>query len=319
MKNMLARTAAHLPAHFPGYLLVSMVLLACVVGAALPARHPGLSTVTTVLWLLGAGGALCLMLRRAIDADDRTRDLGLRLAREQAARRSVEDILADTQTVLSKVVRQQESVRDGERARIAREIHDELGQTLLTLRADLSLQQVAANGLHPALHQKTGAMIVTLDGALQSLRAVVSELRPLALGEGLREAVERQLEEFTRSSGIAHRLEISPGPLGEREMAAFEGDALLYRVLQQALADLAHQGGATEVRVGLQRSSNGLTLRIDDNGHGSRRPAAPCACGLAGMRERVEACGGALRITAKSDGGMALALTLPQARGLAPA
>ena len=315
MKNMLARTAAHLPA----CLLASMVLFACVAGAVLPAWNPSLSTVTTILWLLGAGGALCLMLRRAIDADDRTRELGLRLAREQAARRGVEDILADTQTVLSKVVRQQESVRDGERARIAREIHDELGQTLLTLRADLSLQQVASNGLHPTLHQKTGAMLGTLDGALQSLRAVVSELRPLALGEGLRDAIERQLEAFTRLSGIAHRLDISPGPLGEREMDAFEGDALLYRVLQQALADLAHQGGVTEVRVGLQRGSNGLTLRIDDNGQGSRRPATPCACGLAGMRERVEACGGALRITSKSDGGTALALTLPQARGLAPA
>ena len=315
MKNMLGRAAGYLPT----YLLVSVVLLACVAGAVVGAWNRSLSTMTTILWLLAAGGAVCLMLRRSIDADDRTRELNLRLAREQAARRGVEEILADTQTVLSKVVRQQESVRDGERARIAREIHDQLGQPLLSLRADLSLQHVASNGLHPALHQKTGAMIGTLDGALGSLRAVVSELRPLALGEGLRGAIERQLEEFTRLSGIAHRLEISPGALGERDMAAFEGDALLYRVLQQALADLAHQAGATEVRVGLQRGSDGLTLRIDDNGHGNRRPAPPCACGLAGMRERVEACGGALRIIARSDGGMALALTLPQARGLAPA
>jgi signal transduction histidine kinase len=311
MKTMLARTA--------GYLPVITVVLACAVGATVPAGTPSLSTITTLLWLLGAGGAICLLLRRAIDADDRTRDLATRLAREQDARRSVEEILADTQTVLSKVVRQQESVRDGERARIARDIHDELGQTLLTLRADLSLLQVASNGIHPAVHQQSGAMIVTLDAALQSLRAVVSELRPLALGEGLRSAIERQLEEFTRLNGIAHQLDIGPGPLGEPELAAFEGDALLYRVLQEALADLAHHASATEVRVGLQRSGAALTLRIDDNGRGSRRSQTPCACGLAGMRERVEACGGALRMTAKSDGGMALALMLPCSRGMAAA
>lgn len=309
MKTLIARTAVYLP--------VVTVLLACAVGATMPASSSSVATVTTILWLLGAAGAICLLLRRAIDADDRTRELAARLAREQDARRGTEEILADTQTVLSKVVRQQESVRDGERARIARDIHDELGQTLLTLRVELCLLQVASNGIHPTVHQKTGAMIGTLDLALNSLRTVVSELRPLALGEGLRSAIERQLEEFTRLNGIAHRLEIAPGPLGEPELSGYEGDALLYRVLQEALADVAHQASATEVRIGLARSSVGLTLRVDDNSQGGRRTSPACGCGLAGMRERVEACGGALRITARSDGGTALALTLPCGRGVA--
>lgn len=309
MKTLIARTAVYLP--------VVTVLLACAVGATMPASSSSVATVTTILWLLGAAGAICLLLRRAIDADDRTRELAARLAREQDARRGTEEILSDTQTVLSKVVRQQESVRDGERARIARDIHDELGQTLLTLRVELCLLQVASNGIHPTVHQKTGAMIGTLDLALNSLRTVVSELRPLALGEGLRSAIERQLEEFTRLNGIAHRLEIAPGPLGEPELSGYEGDALLYRVLQEALADVAHQASATEVRIGLARSSVGLTLRVDDNSQGGRRTSPACGCGLAGMRERVEACGGALRITARSDGGTALALTLPCGRGVA--
>ena len=306
-----------LPARTAGYLPAITVLLACAVAAALPAATPSLSTVTTILWLLGAGGAICLLLRRAIDADDRTRDLAARLGREQDARRAAEEILEDTQTVLSKVVRQQESVRDGERARIAREIHEELGQALLTLRVELCLLQVASLGVQPSVHQKAGAMIGTLDLALHTLRTVVSELRPLALDKGLRMAVKRQLEEFTRLNGIAHQLEIAPGPLGEPELAAAEGDTLLYRVLQQALTEVAHQASATEVRVGLQRSSAGVTLRIDDNGKAIRRTPGACGCDLAGLRERVEACGGALRITAKPDGGTALALTLPCARGLA--
>ena len=309
MKPLFARTARYLPA--------ITVLLACTVGVAVPGATPSLATITTILWLLGAGGAICLLLRRAIDADDRTRDLAARLGQEQEARRALDAILGDTQTVLSKVVRQQETVRDGERGRIAREIHDELGQTLLTLRVELCLLQVASIGVQPSVHQKAGAMIGTLDLALHALRSVVSQLRPLTLGEGLRTAVKRQLEEFTRLNGIAHQLEIATGPLSEPELAASEGDALLYRVLQQALTEVAHQGSATEVRVGLHRTSLGVTLRIDDNGSGNRRTQAACACGLAWMRDRVEACGGTLRITTNPDGGTLLALTLPCARGLA--
>ena len=309
------KTAGFVPA-----ITIALACAACATGvcsAALPASTPNLSMLMTILWLLGAGGAICLLLRRAIDADDRNRDLASRLAREQDARRSAEQILADTQTVLSRVVRQQDSVRDGERSRIAREIHDELGETLLTLRVELCLMQVASNGVHPSVHQKSSAMIGTLDLALHSLRAVVNGLRPLALGEGLRVALERQLDEFTRLNGISHQLDIAPGTLQEPECTAFDADALLYRVLQEALAEVAHRASATRVRVGLQRGRDGLTLHVDDNGEGGQHPALPCVCGLAGMRERVEAAGGALRIGNSPDGGTMLSLMLPAARGLA--
>jgi signal transduction histidine kinase len=300
---------------------IALVCAACALGAGLPVATPSLSTLATLLWLLGAGGASCLLLRRAIDADDRARDLATRLVREQDARRAGDAILADTQTVLSKLVRQQDSARDGERGRIAREIHDELGQTLLSLRVELCLLQAAAHGVQPSVHARTGAMIGTLDLALHSLRAVVNGLRPLALNEGLRAAFERQLAEFTRLNGIAHQLEIAPDTLTEPECASFDADALLYRVLQEALAELADQASATEVRVRLQRGDVGLTLRIDDNGDGSRganeRCNPRCRCGLAGMRERIEAAGGALRIAPGRGGGTVLALTLPSARGVA--
>ena len=296
---------------------IALACAACVLGAALPGSAPGLSVLVTLLWLLGAGGAICLLLRRAIEADDRVREMSARLAREQEARGNAEAILGDTQTVLSKVVRQQESARDGERGRIAREIHDELGQTLLTLRVELCLLQAASNGVHPSVHQKAGAMVGTLDLALHSLRAVVNGLRPLALGEGLRGAIERQLDEFTRLNGIAHQLDIAPGTLSEPECAPYDAEALLYRVLQEALAGVAWQACATHVRVQLARGPEGLTLRIDDNGEGSRRAALPCACGLAGMRERVEASGGALHVTGAPGGGTVLSLVLPCGQGLA--
>jgi signal transduction histidine kinase len=310
------KTAGCVPA-----IAIALVGAACAFGATLPVATPSLSTLTMIVWLLGAGAAVCLLLRRAIDADDRARELATRLAREQDARRGAEAILGDTQTVLSRLVRQQDSARDSERGRIAREIGDELGQTLLTLRVELCLLQAASHGVQASVHARTGAMIGTLDLALRSLRGVVNGLRPLALNEGLRVALERQLNEFTRLNGIAHQLEIAPGTLTEPECAAFDAEALLYRVLQEALAELADQASATQVRVRLQRGDAGLTLRIDDNGDGGAGSGAhrtrPCACGLAGMRERVEASGGALRIAPAAGGGTMLALTLPSTRGLA--
>ena len=307
-----------------GYLSASAIAVAaalacaaCVFGAALPVSTASFSVLTTLLWLLGAGGAICLLLRRAIEADDRAHELAARLAGEQDARAKLETILSDTQTVLSKVVRQQDTARDGERGRIARDIHEELGQTLLTLRVELCLLQAASLGVHPSVHQKAGAMVGTLDLALHSLRAVVNGLRPLALGEGLRSAVERQLDEFTRLNGIAHRLDIAPGTLSEPECAPYEAEALLYRVLQEALSGVAYQASATEVVVAIARRREGLTLRVDDNGDASRRNALPCACGLAGMRERVEASGGALHVAAAPGGGTALSLLLPCTQGLA--
>lgn len=310
------KTAACMPV-----LAIAFVGAACAFGATLPAATPSLATLTTIVWLLGAGGALCLLLRRAIDADDRARELAKRLAHEQEARRAADAILGDTQTVLSRLVRQQDSARDSERGRIAREIHDLLGQALLSLRVELSLLQAASHGVHPSVHARTGSMIGTLDLAQRSLRTVVNGLRPLALNEGLRAAFERQLNEFTRLNGIAHQLEIAPGTLTEPECASFDADALLYRVLQEALGELADQASATEVRVRLQRGEAGVTLRIDDNGLGSLRAdegcGRRCACGLAGMRERVAASGGALRIAAAPGGGTQLSLILPSTRGLA--
>lgn len=95
-----------------------------------------------------------------------------------------------------------------------------------------------------------------------------------------------------------------------------DGGALLYRVLQEALADIARQASATDVRIMLQRSSAGLALRLNDNGKGQRRDQTACACGLAGMRERVAAVGGALRIGANPEGGTSIALHLPCSRGV---
>lgn len=304
MKMLLTRPAGFLPA--------LLILGACVAGAGVPGSAFPSSTVTALIWLLGAAGALCLLLRRGIDLDDQARELAARLCLEQKARQVAEGALLDTQAVLTRVVRQQEGVREGERKRIARDIDDELGQVLIALRAELSLMQVASAGIHPATHQKTGAMIVTLDLALRSLRVLAGDLRPLAAGENLVGAVRRQLAEFTRLHGIAHQFE----PQAERDplAAECEGDALLYRVLQEALAGIARAGRATRVCVKLSRNAGRLNLCLEDDGD----TAGECDCSLAALRERVKSGGGALRAESLPGGGTRLAIAVSSLGGMVP-
>lgn len=315
MKTALARTT--------GSILALTILLACVVGACAAAGGFGLAAlgqddggagvgmIAAIVWVLGASGAVCVLLRRVIDADDRTRELGTRLAREGAARQVAEEMLAETRHALARVVRQQESAREGERGRIAQEIHDELGQMLLALRIELSLLQVASNGIHPSVYQKSTAMVRTLDLALGSLRQIVASLRPLPPDADLHAAVARLLAEFTHLNGIAHHFEAAPAP-SQGARTLLEGEAMLYRVLQEALADLARQAVATEVHVVLGRDSEGLLLQIDDNGRAAPDGAGPaCACGLKGMRERIEAVGGQLLKSSTPGTGTTLTLHLP--------
>lgn len=309
MKTALART--------PGYIPAVAILAACAAGAVAPGAH-GLSTLTTILWLLGAGGAICLLLRGAIDADDRCRALAGELAREQAERALAESMLRDTQMVLSRLVRQQDAQRDSERDRIAHELQDDLGQTLLSLRVDMSLLQVASSGVHPSVHQKTGAMVRSLDLALRSLRLVVNRLRPLAADEDLQGAMQRQLDEFSRLTGIRHSFEAAPGLRGG-SLANAETDALFYRVLQEVLGKLASRASATEVRVRLSFAGGQLSLTTHDDGLDGGEPRPACGCGLPGMRPRIEALGGALLVAPGPGGGTQLSLKLPAGHAMAPA
>jgi len=306
MKSAFVRTAGVVPG--------LMILIACVLGAGLPGSPFPSSALAALVWLLGAAGAVCLLLRRGIDLDDRARELAARLCVEQKARQVAEGMLADTQTVLTRVVRQQESVRDGERKRIARDIDDELGQILLALRGDMSLLQVASAGIHPATHQKAGAMIVTLDLALRSLRVLAGELRPLAAGENLGDAMARQLAEFTRLNGIVHEFEVYPdcaAPIGQRDPDA---DALLYRALQDVLGQVARSASATRLRVRLGRNHTRLTLCIEDDGDAG----AGCTCTMAALRERVRSGGGALEAQALPGGGSRLAIAVSTLHGTVP-
>lgn len=290
---------------------VLTLLHACAPALAAPAlpRAAGGLTVLALLALLAASAAVWSVWRK-IRQEDQIGELGRRLEQERQARTLAEQESADSHALLCKLVLEQAAVRDTERSRIARDIHDDLGQTLLALRIDLSLLQVATNAMHPAVHEKAGQMGASLDHAIRALRAVINDLRPLALNEGLRPALERLLDEFTRIYGIAHVLDIDAEALariaGERDT-----EGLLYRVAQEGLANVARHAQAGNVRVTLGCDGARLLLCVHDDGVGIEAGLLERGCGLAGMRERARIARAELAIDSKPGAGTVLALTVP--------
>jgi len=265
--------------------------------------------VVAVVWMVLLGWGFHCLLRRHLRLDDALDSQEAQLAIERHARATAERALAATHLSLCKLAKQQEHVRETERRRIGRDIHDDLGQNLLTLKIDLSLLRVSTTGAHPLITQKVDSMMGNLDLTISSLRTVINDLRPAALETGLRAAMEWQLSEFSRQHGVRHTLNIAP--------TAFDGnpdserDAMVFRILQESLSNVVRHAHATEVAVELLRCGSILTLTVQDNGVGMPADIPLNGSGLPGIRERVAAIGGRFVIESQPGAGTILTLSFP--------
>ncbi len=255
--------------------------------------------VTLIVGLLTSALALATVRLR--------RRAAFRLEQEQRRRLQAEGALQAALTRVNALDASLGLARGDERARIARDIHDDLGQSLLALKIELSMLQLGASGAQPLLRHKLATMLEHLDGTIGSLRAIINDLRPTALGEGLRPAVVKQLREFTRLNGIPHSLRMTPD--------AFAGcgqhDTVVFRLLQEALSNIARHAQATEVAVALEQRRGQLQLKISDNGIGLPDNCSPHGCGLNGMRERAAAVGGQFEVYSRPGAGTLVKLTIP--------
>ena len=265
--------------------------------------------IVAVVWMLLLGWGFHALLRRHLRLDDNLADKEAQLVLERHARATAERALASTHLSLTQLARQQEHVRETERQRISRDIHDDLGQNLLSLKIDLSLLHVSTSGAHPLITEKVDAMMGNLDLTIKSLRGIINDLRPLALETGLRTAIEWQLSEFSRMHGIRHTLQAEAGAFDVQ--ADKERDAMVFRILQESLSNVARHAHATDVAVELQRCGSVLTLTVVDNGVGMPAPVPSGGSGLAGMRERAAAIGGRFAIDSRPSAGTLLTLTFP--------
>ncbi|WP_426071269.1 sensor histidine kinase [Janthinobacterium sp. DSP2-3-3] len=200
----------------------------------------------------------------------------------------------------------QRKAREQERLRIGRDIHDDLGQHLLTLKIDLSMLQASTPGATPQLARQLAVMTRNVDLSIAALRRVIHDLRPPALDAGLQAACDGLLADFQRSTGIDCRCDY--------RLDAAAGQAhgsLLYHALQEALANIARHARATHVQLCLQQVGATLTCRISDDGVGLSGSPPRLGCGLSGMHERVAGAGGSLHVDSHSGAGTTLHLSLP--------
>ena len=228
------------------------------------------------------------------------------ILRDVTERKLVQQKLEQSHTQLRELSAALQTIREEERTHIARELHDDLGQLLAALRVNLALLRQQPNRSEAAkLMADMDALLLT---AITSLRRIASNLRPRALDEGgLYFALESLRLEFSRRHGIACLLDANEGDLILNDTYS----TAIFRIVQEALTNIARHAQASEVRLELRRSETSLQLKIHDNGRGIAEQDMDKASsfGLVGMRERVWALHG--DITIASNGGTLIAISLP--------
>jgi len=234
--------------------------------------------------------------------------------RLQAERDRAQAELGNSHELLRALAARLQAVREEERTGIARELHDELGQALTSLKMELSWMDKRIPNASAAslaeIQQKIAEMKQTIDATIQTVRKLCAELRPGVLDNlGLLPAIRWQAEEFQRRTGIACDCELpeeptEPGP--DRATAIF-------RIFQETLTNVARHARASRVRVRLSRSRSDLLLEIADNGKGieQRHLTGKHSLGLVGMRERALVFGGEVQITGRPGNGTTLKVRMP--------
>lgn len=218
---------------------------------------------------------------------------------------------------LQQLASHQEIIKEEERKRIAREIHDELGQNLLALRIDASMLHARTSARHPRLNEKTRIALDQIDATIRSVRSIINDLRPPVLDLGLQAAIEWQVDQFQRRSGIGCAMLVRENEF-DRGMDERSATAL-FRILQESLTNVLRHACARRVEIELRREPGYFHMRITDDGIGLRpdRVRSSNTFGLQGMRERLRMLDGSLEIASATGGGTELRIAIPARLALA--
>jgi signal transduction histidine kinase len=200
-------------------------------------------------------------------------------------------------------------IKEQERKRIAREIHDDLGQSLLALRIEAEMLASRTKGTQSRLHKRARATLLQIDTTIKSVRQIINDLRPTVLDLGLSAAVEWQVAQFQRRTGIRCEVRDNHGELALPDHAA----TAFFRILQESLTNIVRHANATHVVVELGLSGGWLTLVVKDNGCGLPPGGANKygSFGLVGIEERIMILGGTCTVFSEPDGGTAITVSAP--------
>ena len=207
-----------------------------------------------------------------------------------------------------------EHAREEERARVARELHDELGQVLTSLKLEFMwlVDQLRNSEPKPGIRlvNRLQALVGLIEISIQSVRQISSDLRPAVLDHlGLKDAIDWAAAKFEARTGIRCRVEWSV----KAEPADRTRQLALFRILQEALTNVVRHAHAGAVRIAIRERGRMLTLTIRDNGRGitAAELANADSIGLLGMTERARLLGGRVAIAGSPGRGTTVTVTVP--------
>jgi PAS domain S-box-containing protein len=230
------------------------------------------------------------------------------ILRDVTARQKAAEALNRSHQELREMYGQMHQVREAERTRIARELHDELAQWLTALKMDVSWLSSRLPAEQEALITRTQRMKGVVDNTVAAVRRIAADLRPVMLDDlGFVAAVENLLYELSERAGLMVSLRGDKDDIELEEPLA----TAVYRMVQEALTNVARHSGASSVEVKVQRSGHRLEVSVRDNGRGLHPDPNRKSYGLIGIRERARTLGGDARIYSPPEGGTVVEIEVP--------
>jgi PAS domain S-box-containing protein len=235
--------------------------------------------------------------------------------RDISERQRAADLLQQSFAQLRRLADHQQNIKEVERKRIAQDIHDDLGQNLLAIKMDVATLQVRTAEVNPELNERVAVVLDTMldnvDATIKSVKSIMNDLRPASLELGLYPAIEWQIKQFERFSGIECELATTTPE------AAFSLDdaktIAVFRILQESLANVARHAEATKVEVTLSQDEHCFLMQVSDNGKGLMPGdrGKTDSFGLVGIKERISTLRGELDIVSNPGKGVVLSISIP--------
>jgi PAS domain S-box-containing protein len=231
-------------------------------------------------------------------------------------RKRAEEQLKISEQRLHQLAGYLQTIREEERTRIAREIHDELGQAMTAMKMDLSWLTKRVPEEQAPIHERLKGMIELVSDTITTVRRLATQLRPGILDDlGLPAALEWQAHEFQTRTGIGCDF------VAEADVSdlAPERATAIFRICQEALTNVARHAEATQVHIRLWEEQNQLRLEVQDNGRGisTSETAHLRSFGLLGMQERAFLLGGEFQLTGSPTHGTTVTARIPRYQSIA--
>lgn len=222
------------------------------------------------------------------------------------ARKQAEEGLQLSLRQLRRLAAGLELLKEEDHRRIAKGIHDDLGQNLMALKLDVEMLRARAGKRASRLSQRVGQALDTIDATIRSVRAIMNDLHPSTLELGLPAALEWLVEQFEVRTGIACALRVAgDGPLPDARRTA-----VIFRIVQEALLYILRHSSAGQVDIALAVGAAHLSITIDDDGGGTDG-GSEAQVGLRGIRERVLVFGGELATAGGGANPSRLSILIP--------